>query len=54
MEFGHEVPQRPPNWHRRQDRQNEIRDAIDRERIEHIRLLVFRLVWVPWLKRLPA
>jgi hypothetical protein len=53
MEFGHEVPQRPPSWHRRQDRQKEIRDAIDRERIEHIRLLVFRLIWVPWLKRLP-
>src|SRR5215204_3676842 len=47
MEFGHEVPQRPPAWHRRQERQKEIRDAIDRERIEHIRLLVFRLVWVP-------
>jgi len=54
MEFGHEVPQRPPSWHRRQERQKEIGDAIDRERIEHIRLLVFRLVWVPWLKRLPA
>jgi hypothetical protein len=53
MEFGHEVPQRPPSWHRRQHRQKEIRDAIDWERIEHIRLLVFRLVWVPWLKRLP-
>jgi hypothetical protein len=53
MEFGHEVPQRPPAWFRRQERQKEIRDAIDREKIEHIRLLVFRLVWVPWLKRLP-
>jgi hypothetical protein len=54
MEFGQEVPQRLPSWRRRQYRQNKIRDAIDRERIEHIRLLVFRLVWVPWLKRLPA
>lgn len=53
MEFDHEIPQRPPSWHRRQERQKEIRDTIDRERIEHIRLLVFRLVWVPWLKRLP-
>jgi hypothetical protein len=53
LEFGHEVPQRPPSWHRRQERQKEIRDAIDWERIEHIRLLVFRLVWAPWLRRLP-
>jgi hypothetical protein len=53
MEFGHEVPQRPPSWHRRGKRQKEIRDTIDRERIEHIRLLVFRLVWAPWLRRLP-
>jgi|SRR5829696_178190 hypothetical protein len=52
-EFGHEIPQRPPSWYRRQKRQKEIREAIDRERIEHIRLLVFRLVWVPWLRRLP-
>src|SRR5687768_8695992 len=48
MEFGHEVPQRRPSWHRRRERQKEIRDAIDRERVEHIRLLVFRLIWVPW------
>jgi hypothetical protein len=53
MEFGHEVPQRPRAWYRRQDRQKEIRGAIDQERIEHIRLLVFRLIWIPWLKRLP-
>jgi hypothetical protein len=53
QEFGHEVPQRPPSWHRRQDRQKEIRDAIDRERVEHIRLLVFRMIWMPWLRRLP-
>jgi hypothetical protein len=52
-EFGHEIPKRPSAWFRKQERQKEIRDAIDRERIEHIRLLVFRLIWVPWLKRLP-
>jgi hypothetical protein len=53
MEFGHELPQRPPAWFRKQERQKEIREAIDRERIEHIRLLVFRLIWAPWLRRLP-
>jgi hypothetical protein len=44
MEFGHELPQSPSAWFRKQERQKEIREAIDRERIEHIRLLVFRLV----------
>jgi CHC2 zinc finger len=53
MEFGHEVPQRPPAWFRKQERQQDIRDTIDRERIEHIRVLVFRLIFAPWLKRLP-
>jgi hypothetical protein len=53
LEFGHEAPQRPPSWPRRQERQKEIRDAIDRERVEHIRMLVFRIIWMPWLRRLP-
>src|SRR5215210_703122 len=53
LEFGHEVPQRPPTWFRRQERQRRTRDAIDREKLEHIRMLVFRLIWVPWLQDLP-
>jgi hypothetical protein len=53
LEFGHEVPQRPSGWFRKQERQRPVRDAIEQERIEHVRLLVFRLIWVPWLKRLP-
>jgi len=53
MEFGHEVPQRPPAWFRRQERQATARDAIDAERVEHVRLLVYRLIWMPWLRQLP-
>jgi hypothetical protein len=53
MEFGHEIPQRPPAWFRKQRRQRPTRDAIDREKLEHIRMLVFRLIWVPWLQNLP-
>jgi CHC2 zinc finger len=52
-EFGHEVPKRPPSWHRKQERQRSVRDTMDRERVEHVRMLVFRLIWMPWLKRLP-
>ena len=48
-----ELPGRPDSWHRKQERQRPMRDAIEQERIEHIRLLLFRLIWVPWLKRLP-
>ncbi len=52
-EFGHEIPERPPAWHRKQSRQEKVRAQIDREKVEHIRLLVFRLVWMPWLEQLP-
>jgi hypothetical protein len=53
MEFGHESPKRPPSWFRKQERQRRAREGIDRERVEHIRMLVFRLIWVPWLRGLP-
>jgi len=53
MEFGHDVPQRPPAWVRRQERQRSVRDRIDAERVEHVRMLVFRLIWMPWLRQLP-
>jgi hypothetical protein len=52
-EFGHQPPQRPKSWYAKQGRQRRTRDAIDREKVEHIRMLVFRLVWVPWLQDLP-
>jgi len=54
MEFGHEVPQRPPAWFARQGRQRSVRDAIEDERVEHVRMLVFRLIWMPWLRGLPG
>ncbi len=45
---------RPESFGRRPQRQKTVRERIDAERIEHVRLLIFRLIWVPWLKRLPA
>jgi hypothetical protein len=53
MEFGVDLPERPPSWFAKQRRQHAAREAIDQEKIEHIRMLVFRLVWVPWLRSLP-
>jgi len=53
-EFGHGIPPRPASWHRRQSRQEHIRERIDAEKIEHVRMIVFRIVFAPWLKRLPG
>jgi hypothetical protein len=53
LEFWHPIPQRPPAWTSKQYRQRAVRAAIEQEKIEHIRMLVFRLIWVPWLRTLP-
>jgi hypothetical protein len=53
MRFGIELPTRPASWFDRQRRQRPIRERIEAERVEHIRELVFRLVFAPWLRRLP-
>ena len=50
---GVELPGRPGSWHEKQDRQRRVRDAIDREKVEHVRVLLFTLVWKPWLRGLP-
>ncbi len=51
--YGVELPGRPDSWFRRQERQKKVRDSIDAEKVEHVRQLLFRLVWMPWLRRLP-
>lgn len=51
--FGHEIPERPPSWYAKQKRQRPIRDRIEAQRIEHVQMLVFRLLFVPWLRQLP-
>src|SRR5215207_7735127 len=42
MEFGYEVPQRPPSWFAKQDRQKPVRDAIAQAKFEHLRRRLFR------------
>ena len=44
MEFGHEVPQHPPSWFRKQERQRAVRDAIDEARVE----VLMRRLWL-WI-----
>ena len=33
LEFGHEVPQRPPAWFRKQERQARVRDALEEVKV---------------------
>jgi hypothetical protein len=47
MEFGFEVPQRPPAWFRKQERQKQMRDAIDEARVEVMARRVWRWIYEP-------
>ena len=49
MEFGHKVPQRPPSWFRKQERQRALRDAIDEARVEVLMRRLWRWVIEPIL-----
>jgi hypothetical protein len=42
--FGHEVPQRPPAWFSRQERQRPVRDGLGRIRKDVLRRRLFRLL----------
>lgn len=47
MEFGHEVPQRPPAWHRKQERQRHTRAAIEETKINVVQRRLFRHLILP-------
>jgi DNA primase len=47
MEFGHEVPQRPPAWHRKQERQHHTRVAIEETRKNIVRRRLFKHLILP-------
>src|SRR5215216_3531960 len=49
MEFGHEVPQRPPAWFRKQDRQRHTRAAIEETKMNVVRRRLFRHLILPLL-----
>src|SRR5829696_5256743 len=42
IEFGHEVPQRPPAWFRKQERQKPLRDALEEVKIRSARRRLMR------------
>ena len=47
MEFGHEVPPRPPAWHRKQERQRHTRAAIEETKMNVVRRRLFRHLILP-------
>jgi DNA primase len=47
MEFGHEIPQRPPAWDRKQQRQRHTRDAIEKTRNNIRRRRLFKYLVLP-------
>jgi hypothetical protein len=49
MEFVPELPQRPPAWFRRQERQRPIRDAIEEARLEVMTRRLWRWIFEPIL-----
>jgi DNA primase len=49
MEFGHEVPQRPPAWFRKQERQHHTRAAIEETKMNIVRRRLFKHLILPLL-----
>jgi hypothetical protein len=52
MEFGHEVPQRPGAWHRKQQRQDRIRDALEQAKVRRVQRRLYRWLFAPVVARL--
>ena len=42
MDFGHEVPQRPPAWFRKQERQKTVRDTLEQVKVRSARRRLMR------------
>src|SRR5215212_8433258 len=49
MEFGHKVPQRPPAWYRKRERQKSRRDAVEEVKMNIVRRRLFRHLILPLL-----
>jgi hypothetical protein len=50
-EFGHEVPQRPPAWFRKQERQKSVRDSLERIKVESTQRRLMR-IFEPYIARI--
>ena len=52
MEFGHEVPQRPPAWFRKQERQAPVRRALEDAARRRCQRRIYRWLFAPVVARL--
>src|SRR5215211_4689637 len=52
MEFGYELPERPPSWSRRQQRQKATRDLVEEARLEATTRRLWRAVFMPILSEI--
>jgi DNA primase len=49
VEFGHEIPQRPASWHRRQSRQDQVRRALKEAQARRVQRRLYRWILAPAL-----
>ena len=52
MEFGHEVPQRPPAWFRKQERQAPVRSALEGAARRRCQRRIYRWLFAPIVARI--
>jgi CHC2 zinc finger len=52
MEFGHEIPQRPPAWSRKQERQAPLRRALEDAARRRCQRRIYRWLFAPIVARL--
>jgi CHC2 zinc finger len=52
LEFGHQPPERPPSWSRRQHRQKRTRDLIEEARLESMTRRLWRYVFAPLVEEI--
>jgi len=43
VEYDVELPQCPPSWYRRQERQNPVRDALEEVKVHHVQRRLYRI-----------
>src|SRR5215210_246553 len=43
MEFGHDIPERPPAWFRKQERQRPVRDALEDAKVKSTQRRLMRI-----------
>jgi hypothetical protein len=52
LEFGHQPPERPPSWSRKQHRQKRTRDLIEETRLESMTRRLWRNVFAPLVEEI--